>query len=381
MPGDDTNAYYALSVPACVVAIGAESWLARQKGLPITSLVRAIGSLSGGLGEVMVGLCLGPLLVGLYDWAFRTLAVVHWSDDSLIPWILAFFLGDFCYYLYHRAGHRVGGFWAIHGVHHQSDRFDFTIALRHPWFSDTYSWPFYAPLPLLGVPSTVFFFAISIISFYALLVHTQVWQFNGLGILVTPQSHIVHHCKNPKYIGKNLGAMFCIWDKLLGTHIALDPQDPPQLGTPTGYRSHNGAYAQWVFFEDIWRIAQGMGWKMGLKALIKPPHWRPPQMAAPVPRTARPEGDIPTSLQFYTLFQFILSSILGLEIAWNREHYPLWAQGLGILLVIWGISTIGGLLDGRQSAWWAEIIRVCVTLGVLGGWMLYLHTTPRIFTP
>jgi hypothetical protein len=106
MPGDDTNAYYALSVPACVVAIGAESWLARQKGLPITSLVRAIGSLSGGLGEVMVGLCLGPLLVGLYDWAFRTLAVVHWSDDSLIPWILAFFLGDFCYYLYHRAGHR-----------------------------------------------------------------------------------------------------------------------------------------------------------------------------------------------------------------------------------------------------------------------------------
>ena len=47
----------------------------------------------------------------------------------------------------------MAAFWAIHGVHHQSDHFNVSIALRHPWFSDTYSAPFYALADVFVMPS------------------------------------------------------------------------------------------------------------------------------------------------------------------------------------------------------------------------------------
>jgi len=112
----ETNGYYALGVPFYLGIIGLELLLSRRKGLRTYGFADTIGSFSAGLGEIIIGIFLGPLLIGLYDFAFAHIALVHWPEGSLVPWVLAFLLGDLCYYWYHRAGHSVAVFWAIHGV-------------------------------------------------------------------------------------------------------------------------------------------------------------------------------------------------------------------------------------------------------------------------
>ena len=62
--------------------------------------------------------------------------------------------------------------------------------------------------------------------------HTQ--HIGKLGILeyflVTPSQHRVHHAINPIYIDKNLGAIFCVWDRWFGTFQEELDDEPPVYG-------------------------------------------------------------------------------------------------------------------------------------------------------
>ncbi len=242
----ETNGYYALGVPAYVALGALEMALARRRGVTAYRFGDTIGNLSAGLGEVVLGLFLGPWLIALYDFGFAHLALVRWPEGSWVPWVLAFLAGDLGYYLYHRAGHRVAALWAIHGVHHQTEEWNLSIAIRHPWFSDCYAAVFYAPLPMLGVPPTHFFLAIAVISFYAFTVHSDVFPRPSLYVFVTPATHVLHHARNRRYLNHNFGAMLNVWDRLFGTHVERDPADPPVLGTTFGYATHDGARSQWI---------------------------------------------------------------------------------------------------------------------------------------
>jgi alkylglycerol monooxygenase len=368
----DSSGYYALGVPAYVLLLLGERAVARWRGLPTSGFGRAVGNMSAGLGAIMVGLFLGPLLIGLYFWGFEHLALVRWDEGSWVPWVLAFALGDLGYYLNHRAGHRLGVLWAIHGVHHQCDEFDFTVAMRHPWFSDVYAPVFYAALPLCGVPAGHFFFAISMISFFAFFVHTRSYDFPSLGILVTPASHVVHHALNPRYLGKNLGAMFCVWDKLFGTHAVVDPAEPPVLGTPDGYRSHSGAYVQWAYWRDLWRAARGAStWRDRLRLLVARPGWLPPGVPRPQPEEARPEADLSSGLRAYVGAQFAATVVLAVFVLWLRARHSLPVQVSGVVLVLFSTATLGQLLDGRSHSRAWEGARLVAT-GALSLWIATL---------
>jgi len=361
----DTNGYYALGIPFYFAVIGVEILVARYQKREVYGFADTIGSFCTGLGEVIVGLFLGPILLGMYDFAYEHMAIVHWSKDSLIPWILAFALGDLCYYWYHRAGHHVAAFWAIHSVHHQTERFNVSVATRHPWFSDSYSFVFYIPVPVLGVPPLHFFIAISIISFYALTVHSQIFHRPGFWFLVTPATHIVHHAKNPRYMNHNYGAMFTLWDRMFGTHVEVDPADPPQLGTTFGYQTHDGARAQWVFFQDILAVARkAPTFADKVRAFIRHPGWTPEGMVFPKHPPPRSDAAIPTSTKIYTLCAFMATLAFGVYLLWLRDKHPVWLLTVGALVVLWGLSTLGGLLDGREGARTREGIRVAATLAL-----------------
>ena len=254
------------------------------------------------------------------------------------------------------------GLWAVHGVHHQTEEFDFTVAMRHPWFSDTYSWPFYAPLPLLGVPRDLFFVAISAISFYALAVHTRAYRFPGFGVLVTPQTHIVHHSRNPRYIGRNLGAMLCVWDKLFGTHVEVTPDDPPDVGPPGGYRSHDGARSQWLYMGDLLHLGRAAGWRTGLRALVERPGWRPASVPAP---DVRPVRDISRETALYTTAWFVVASVLAVYVLWWRDHHPWTFMVPASAAVLGALFGIGGVLDDRTGAGRFERLR-CLSWLFLG---------------
>ena len=367
MPRLETNGYYALGVPFYLAIIAAEIALARRRGVRVYGFADSIGSFSAGLGEIVLGLFLGPLLLGLYDFAYEHMALVRWRDGSVVPWILAFFVGDLCYYWYHRAGHAVAALWAIHGVHHQSEEFNVGVATRHPWLSDSYSFVFYAPVPMLGVPPTHFFVAISIISFYALTVHSRVFHRPGLFFLVTPATHIVHHARNKRYVNKNFGAMFTLWDRMFGTHVEVSPDDPPVLGTGFGYETHDGARAQWVFFRDILAVA-GRARTLADKArvFVRHPGWAPEGQVWPKHAPARADAEIPRRTKIYAALAFGATLAFSLFVLWKREEHPAWVLVSASIVVLWGLSTIGGLLDGREGAARWEGVRVACTaaLGV-----------------
>jgi len=356
----DTNGYYALGLPFYASVVVAELLVARARRQRVYRFAPTVGNLAAGVGEVVIGLFLGPILLGLYDFGYDHIALVHWGSDAggqIIAWTLAFLLGDLGYYVYHRAGHAVAVLWAIHGVHHHAEEMNVSVALRHPWLSDLYSAPFYVILPLAGVPAGHFFIAISLISFYSLTVHSRFFNRPGFYFLVTPATHIVHHARNPRYLGKNLGAMFTIWDRLFGTHVELDPADPPTLGAAEGYRTHDGALAQWLGFRDLLRNArQASTFGDTLRVFFSHPGWRPRGMERVI--DPAPRAEVPRRTQVYVALQMALTLALAAWVLWFRSrHSPLFLV-LGAALVMWSLLSIGGLLDGRAGARRFELVRV-----------------------
>jgi sterol desaturase/sphingolipid hydroxylase (fatty acid hydroxylase superfamily) len=367
----DASGYYALAAPATLVVGLIDHLACRRRGQPGWSIARTISHLSTSMGEVLVGLFAAPIFLALYDWALQHCALLRWpSSMGWCTWVLAFLLGDLCYYLNHRAGHRVGLLWCVHNVHHQSDEFHLGIALRHPWFADVFAWPFYAPLPLLGVPTDQFFLAISIISFYALFIHSHTFGWHGLWFFVTPHTHQVHHCKNHPYVGRNMGAWLTVWDRMFGTHVEPnDHRTPLVFGTAKGYRTHNGVRAQWLGFKDLLTVAfRARRWRDKLRVIFGPPGFLPADVTVEPEPVAPTDQELSLSTKCYAVLQFAIASVVALWLLWLRSQHSVQTQLVVTLWLIASIFSIGALLDRSPHARIWESVRLLGSLGLVVAW-------------
>jgi sterol desaturase/sphingolipid hydroxylase (fatty acid hydroxylase superfamily) len=368
----DTNGYYAVGVPAYLVVVAIELWSLRRRGIKSYSFEESIANMAAGLGEVTLGVFLGPHLLALYDWAYAHLALFHFPETgplAIASWVFAIFLADFCYYLYHRASHAVGVFWAIHGVHHQAEELNVTVALRHPWLSDSYSAPFYALCPILGVPTAQFFVAISLVSFYAFTVHSRTFSRPGFSIFVTPQTHIVHHAYNPRYIDKNFGAMFTLWDRMFGTHVEVTQDEPPRLGTLSGCDTYDGARAQWIGFARILdKAKRSKSIAHALLTFVRAPGWLPPGVTAS-PRVSPPrarrleEGTLAFRVAVAAAFATVL--LVAAHLFLSAASMSFGARIAEGALVLASLHVLGRAVDAgargtrRSFAWLALTALVC----------------------
>lgn len=220
----ETSAWYALLAPLFVALLAGEAAMRRRRGLPAFDLAEAASNLGCGVGQIAFGVLSGPVVLFLYA-AFRArFAVVSWEGHRAAEWALAFVGVDLCYYAMHRANHRVRLLWATHAVHHQSERFDFSAALRQTWFSDLVALVYYWPLPLLGIGEVPFFGAVAALSVYQVVLHTELvgrprsrlaraWAL----VFNTPSHHRVHHARSEGAAARNLGATLIVWDRVFGT--------------------------------------------------------------------------------------------------------------------------------------------------------------------
>lgn len=354
----ETTAYYAFGGPIYLFVVALEWWVARRRGKRILSFAPAFGNLSAGLGAITVGLFLGPALILLYSWAYDTFRLVTWPAGSIVPWILGIMLADLGHYLHHRLDHAVAACWAVHGVHHQPEELNFTVAMRHAWFSDLYSFPFYAACPLLGVPVEAFFVGTTLLSFHALITHSAQYRFPSLGIFVTPQSHMLHHARNPEYLDRNFGAMLCVWDKLFGTHVSLSAT--PEFGCTRGYATHDGVRAQGVFWADLLDLARrARGWDR-VRVFVRRPGWHP-EGVEPAPIVAPPSTHS-RGVRAYVALQFVLLLPFAHWVLILRDAHGWGVDLVGAAVILATLWTLGRLLDGRRHAWAVEGARV-----VLGG--------------
>ncbi|WBV63816.1 sterol desaturase family protein [Legionella pneumophila 130b] len=181
---------------------------------------------------------------------------------------------DFFYYWYHRVSHRNSFFWIGHSVHHQSEHFNLSVALRQGYFQTLTSWVFYLPLALIGFPTWMFVIVASVNTIYQFWIHTESIRKMGWfeKIFNTPSHHRVHHGKNPQYIDKNYAGSLIIWDKLFGT---FEPEEAPaDYGVTEPLDSWNPFYANIKVVKDILYYGKGLKSKWDvLRAFFMPPEW------------------------------------------------------------------------------------------------------------
>lgn len=210
------------AIPAFIALMALEvAWAKRRlaSGASVVGyeLKDSAASLTMGLGSLGIGVVAAflrvPFFAWLYEHRFLDLGSAWWS------WILLLFAEDCCYYWFHRLHHEVRVLWAAHVVHHSSQHYNLSTALRQPWVTPFTGPIFWAPLPLLGFSPAMVLIAQSWSLLYQFWLHTEaVGKLGPLEwVLNTPSHHRVHHGTNPEYLDKNHGGIFIIWDRLFGT--------------------------------------------------------------------------------------------------------------------------------------------------------------------
>ena len=236
----------------------------------------AIASLSIGIGQQIVELATFAISLAGYAWISRHHPLTHPNMTSPWSWALLVLLVDLAYYAFHRASHRVGFLWAVHSVHHQSEEYNLTTALRQPWLEGVVAWPFYLPIALLGFPLEAFVIAVTIDQVYQFWIHTRTIGTLGPleGLLNTPSAHRVHHGIDPAYVDKNYGGILVIWDRIFGSYVPEAHE--PTYGTVKPLASFSPL---WANLEGLLKLAAIAGktsrFRDKVYIFFAPPEWLP----------------------------------------------------------------------------------------------------------
>lgn len=164
---------------------------------------------------------------------------IGWSWWAMI---LCFFAVDFAYYWGHRLNHEHRLWWASHVIHHSSQHFNGSTALRQSW-TGLLNIGFFLRLPIVFIgfhPAMVIFFIV-ITAAYQLWVHTEMVRRIGPfeWILNTASHHRVHHASNPCYLDSNHGGFLIIWDRMFGTFVAERDDEPCEYGIVSNVGTFN----------------------------------------------------------------------------------------------------------------------------------------------
>jgi alkylglycerol monooxygenase len=358
------------ATPVFFVLIGLELLLARGRGRPAYRANDAINSIGLGVISQVVGVFGKLLSIGIYAWFAANLAPFTLPADNPAVWVFALLAYDFLYYWLHRAGHEVNILWAAHVVHHQSEHYNLSTALRQTGSGVLLGWLFYLPMAFVGVPTEVFVVVALIDLLYQFWVHTE--QVGRLGwfdrVFCSPSNHRAHHAVNLRYLDHNYGGILIVWDRLFGTFVEEDDADPPVYGTRAPLRSWNPLWANaevyWAGAKDMWHARR---WRDKALVWLKPPGWRPADVAARFPKPAfdihRERFDPPMSraLTLYCLAQFAL--LLGMAtqfLALSATATLPTLLGYAAYLVA-SLTVLGVLMEGRRGARWCEAVRVLAT--------------------
>ena len=364
--------YILYAVPFFLLLIVLELLLDRWRGVSNYRLADALNSLSAGVLSTTSGLLTKAVGLFSYTLAWQQLALFELSAESLWVWGLAFVLYDFCYYWNHRLGHERNLLWAAHSVHHQSEEYNLSTALRQSSSGFLLGWLFYLPMALVGVPPLVFLSVAALNLLYQFWVHTRhipklgwfEWGF------ITPSNHRVHHAQNQVYMDRNYGGVFIVWDRLFGSFQEELDEQPAIFGVTTPLASWNPLWANLQFYAALWHDAvRAESWWDKLRIWFMRTGWRPADVAAQYPQGKVDHGqfgkfEVPLSRaqKLYALAQFSLYAVIGTGLLALGETLGLPALLLGLTWMAFGLYVIGAWLENRPLAKRLEMLRLLLNL-------------------
>jgi len=346
-----------LATPVFLGAIALELVIGVVRGRNTYRLHDAMASIGLGMLSQVAGLFTKLLVVGLYALVYDHVALWHLPADSVPVWVGALLMYDLCYYCLHRAGHRVSIFWAAHVVHHQSEDYNLSTALRQTSSGALLGWLFYLPMAVIGVPPLVFGTVALIDLLYQFWVHTQ--QVGKLGWFdrwfCSPSNHRVHHAVNDRYLDRNYGGILIIWDRLFGSFEEEHDDEPCIYGTRAPLRSFNPVWANLEVYAALARDAwHARSWADKVRVWLKPPGWRPADVAQRFPKPAfrleavrrfDPAMTRPAQALALGLFLVLLGGVCAL--LWFAHQLSAPALIGGTVLVVVGLWAVGRLGEGR----------------------------------
>ena len=360
------------AVPFFFVLIALELLVDRRRGVSNYRVADAINSISTGVLSTTTGLLTKGIGVVTYAFAFQHLALFELSADSVWTWVFAFVFYDFCYYWLHRLGHERNILWAAHSVHHQSEDYNLSTALRQTSTGFLLGWIFYLPMAVFGVPLLVFVSVAALNLLYQFWVHTR--HIPKLGwfewFFVTPSNHRAHHAQNALYMDRNYGGVFIIWDRLFGSFQEEDDNEPVVFGVTTPLASWNPVWANVQFYAQLWADARRAEstWDK-LRIWFMRTGWRPADVAARYPMSKpdlsqfrKFEVPLDGRQQRYVLLQFCVYIALGSYLMNLEPKLSVAALVLGWGAVAFGLFVLGVALENRPWALKLELVRLASNL-------------------
>ena len=372
-----------LSIPIFFLLIGIELVVERLSHRNLYSLPDAIANLSCGITSQLSGLFMRIFAVVIYQVVYENLAFFQ-LEVTWVYWLGLFLLTDLTYYWAHRMSHEINLFWGGHVVHHQSEEYNLSVALRQSSFQIVWTFAFSLPIALLGFKTEHFIYVSALNTLYQFWIHTE--TINKMGwfeyVFNTPSHHRVHHGRNPKYIDKNHAGSLIIWDKLFGT---FQPEEErPTYGITKPIKSWNAVWANFNHYaemgKDLKRITK---WSDKIKFLFKKPGWLPTELGG---YQAAPEVNPSTyqkyrtpaseSLNYYVLFQYILCLGGTAMFLFNQSKFSMPEKAIITILISVVVVNCGVLFENRKWVHWSEWIRIVLypiilgALTLLNGWPL-----------
>jgi alkylglycerol monooxygenase len=383
-----------LSIPVFFILIGIELLVERFTHQKLYSLPDSISNISCGITSQLSGLFLKIFGIGIYQFLFENFAFLSLDNTTWWYWVILILLVDFAYYWAHRMSHQINLFWGGHVVHHQSEEYNLSVALRQSSLQIVWTFSFNLPIALLGFQTLDFVIVAAFNTLYQFWIHTET-----IGklprwielIFNTPSHHRVHHGRNPKYIDKNHAGSLIIWDRMFGTF--QQEEEKPIYGITKPLNSWNAVWANVSHYAemsaDLKRIPT---WNDKIKYLFMKPGWLPDYLGGyrPAPEVDRADfkkynTPSPLSLNLYVLFHYLACLGATALFLFNAGEFSLGEQAFVTLLITITVVNCGVLFEQRKWVKWAEWARIFIypvilsTLTVWLEWQIWFHGLSLIY--
>ena len=377
----------ALAVPFFLLAIIIELFVNWRRQAGYYRSNDAVNSISAGVLDVTTGYFTKFLPLIGWGLVMENITLIDmplaWFDVSprgIALWVTAAVAWDFAYYWFHRYSHEISILWAAHAVHHQSEEYNLSTALRQTSTSFLFGWIFYVPLFAIGFPLEVLLTVSAVNLLYQFWVHTRfIGRLGPLeSVLMTPSHHRVHHAQNERYIDRNYGGIFIVWDRLFGTYEPESDEEPVVFGVRKPLANWNPLWANLQVYDYLlFDARKARRWRDKIGIWFRRTGWRPPDVEARYPRRNvdlsafhKFDPPVPAMVKRYTLFQFVFAIV---AVMWIGQVYA--ESGAQAVLIpcvaLWVLVWSLGLLnEGRERARQFEMLRL---LGLLPALLVLQH--------
>lgn len=316
----------------------------------------AITNINLGALNQISGIFTKVISIGIYTVVFEFFSITR-LPVGWITFIVLFVLYDLCFYWSHRMAHTVSLFWGGHVVHHQSEDFNLTVALRQSSTAFIWSFPFYLPLAVLGFDPIQFLTVGAFNLLYQFWIHTEhIGKIGWLEYIInTPSHHRVHHGRDPKYIDKNYAGVFIVWDRMFGTF--KEEEERPTYGITKSLNSWNPLYANFAHYIDLYNyVKQSKSWSDTKNMLFKQPGWLPNYLGGvqtpSIPTLDFHKYNADVSFlwaKLYIFVQFIGLMVVTALFLFTYKDYSYSIIIGSLFWIIWSTIMLGMLFESRTN--------------------------------